>query len=264
MAKGINTFQQLGKIDGRKYYRMKGVDGIISSNINTGMSNKVKNDAAYDNTRRNNSEFGMATSTAGAAVKSLSLRWRYLLIPFATAQAAKTILAAAKADTTAAWGSRAISPEALLATYPVSMQKVVKNDVSDFGNISGKVTQEEDVYTLHLTGEDLHNEKAEAAGCDGVRVVLIDGVISPSTGGDKDTKAVPASQQTEVLATQEVEFGGDLTLSVAAPLIGYGHAQSSLAPLGYAVLLPYRTINGEKVIMQEFASAKFIDMDIVD
>lgn len=126
MAKQSGIHQLRGKVGNMKYYRMKGVqDGLVQS-INEGMSNRVKNGAEYANTRRNNSEFGMAASTAGACVKSLSLRWRYLLKPFVTGALAKIFYDGIKTNDGSPWGSRHVTPEVLQGFYPVSMRMLVK------------------------------------------------------------------------------------------------------------------------------------------
>lgn len=255
MAKGISTFKQLGKIDGRKYYTMKGVDGIVSSNINQGMSNKVKNDPAYDNTRRNNYEFGMATSTAGAITKAFSQKWRYLLAPFATAKLAKDALRIAKTVATAGWGNRALSSDNVLSFFPDLMQKVIKNDISDFSNIAVSRMEIEGDFSILVSANDLINDKAMAAGCDGVRVVVTHTNITPATGGYDDKAIVPALAQNTTLGTQDVDFGDDLSLSI--PL-----ESSYKDGIDCIVLLPYRTIGTDKYIMQEFCSAKFVSYTV--
>lgn len=251
MAKGINTFQQLGKIDGRKYYRMKGVDGIISSNINTGMSNKVKNDAAYDNTRRNNYEFGMATSNAGAITRAFSQKWRYLLVPFATAKVAKEVLAAAKGQTGMVWGTRAIDNPDILPLMASIMPKYTKNDISDFSDITVSGKTVEGVSSVEISGENLTNDKAKAAGCDGVRVLIYDSQIKVAEGGYSTGTITPASCVNSALGSQDVAF--DTTLDMEIP-ITFGDNGNLIS----VVLLPYRTIGTEQYIMQEFCSAKFV------
>lgn len=250
MAKGINTFQQLGKIDGRKYYRMKGVDGIISSNINTGMSNRVKNDAAYDNTRRNNYEFGMATSDAGAITRAFSQKWRYLLVPFATAKIAKEVLAAAKDQPGMAWGTRYIDNPDILPLMASVMPKYTKNDISDFGDIRLTASVEEESMSLLVYSASLVNEKAKAAGCDGIRAVVYKSDIKVAEGGYGTKNIQPASCVNTQLGTVDINMGEELELSLP-------HTFGDSGDLISVVLLPYRTIGTEKYIMQEFCSAKF-------
>lgn len=250
MAKGKSTFHQLGKIDGRKYYTMKGVEGIVSSSINEGMSNKVKNDPAYENTRRNNYEFGMATSTAGAITKAFSQKWRYLLIPFATAKIGKLLLAGAKLSDNLGWGDRVMAAQSLNMLLPTLMQKFVKNDIQDFSPIAVAVSTEDDESTITVSAEDINNAKAAAAGCDGVRVVLAVCEITPADGGYSVKGISPATCEVRELDSADVAFGNDLSLTGT-------YTSASPAGVKSIVLLPYRTIGDEKYIMQEFCSAKF-------
>lgn len=257
MAKQSGIHQLRGKVGNMKYYRMKGVqDGLVQS-INEGMSNRVKNGAEYANTRRNNSEFGMAASTAGACIKSLSLRWRYLLVPFATSMLAKTFYTRSRSFSSGNWGTRGIDPKDLENGYAVTAAQYVKNDVSDFGNLLCSITTTEGGATLNLNAMHLHNEKAEAAGCAGVRCVFVGGYVIPSAGGSATEKASPAIQQTEVLAEIDVPFGNDVEQSQSAPIIATALESENMAGIGYVVLLPYREVGNEKIVMQEFASAIF-------
>lgn len=257
MAKQSGIHQLRGKVGNMKYYRMKGVqDGLVQS-INEGMSNRVKNGAEYANTRRNNSEFGMAASTAGAAIKSLSQRWRYILVPFTTGKMAKDLLSYGRGLSSAAWGKRVLDPKALEAIFGASMQKFVKNPVSDFGDLTASISYSEDGATLNLIAEAVHNEKAEAAGCVGMKMIFVGGSLTPSAAGAEGEKNIPATEKTDVLLTAQVPFGQGVTYNTPAPIIAAAHESEDDCALGYVVLLPYREIGGEQVVMQEFASAIF-------
>ena len=257
MAKQSGIHQLRGKVGNMKYYTMKGVQGGLVQSINEGMSERVKNGAEYANTRRNNSEFGMAASTAGAIIKSCSQRWRYILKPFSTGLLAKDLLNFTRTGSSAAWGSRSIDPNELQAGFGMIAQRFVKNDVTDFGDLTCSITSADEGATLDLIGENLHNEKAEAAGCTGVRCVFVGGALTPSYGGTATEKAVPAMQQTDVLTEIDVPFGNDVEQQISAPIIASALGDVVSAAIGYVVLLPYREIGGEKVVMQEFASAIF-------
>lgn len=250
MAKQTGLYGIRGKVGEYKYYGMKGVDGTIMAKQNDGMSERVKTDPAYDNTRRNNFEFGMATSNSGAISKAFSQKWRYLLVPFATAKLSKLLLAAAKETSINGWGDRVVSSEVLNPMLPVAMQKFVKNDIQDFSAIAVSLVTDEDETTITVTADDLNNAKAAAAGCDGVRVVLCSSDITPASGGYQDKVISPASCEVQELATADITFGGDLSLTGA-------HTFTAAAGVVSVILLPYRTIGDEKYIMQEYCSAKF-------
>lgn len=251
MAKQTGLYGIRGKVGEYKYYGMKGVDGTIMAKQNEGMSERVKTDPAYDNTRRNNYEFGMATSTAGAISKAFTQKWRYLLVPFATAKIAKELLAGAKALGTGSWGNRVMPEESFNNLIPLVMQKFVKNDIQDFSAINVASATEDDVTTITVSATDLINEKAAAAGCDGVRVILAAGNIIPAQGGYTEKAILSASCDVKELSSADVDFGDDLSLTGTAMFVNEGHVVS-------VVLLPYRTIGSEKYIMQEFCSAKFV------
>lgn len=250
MAKQTGLYGIRGKVGEYKYYGMKGVDGTIMAKQNEGMSERVKTAPEYDNTRRNNFEFGMATSTAGAITKAFSQKWRYLLVPFATAKIAKAVLAMAKISSNLGWGNRAADEASLRINLPSSMQSLVKNDIGDFSPLNAVIATVEDDITVTISGEDVKNEKAMAAGCDGVRIVLVKSVVTAANGGYSAKTVLRASCENKELAVADVAFGDD------ANVVGT-HPADEDATIYSIVLLPYRTIGDEKYIMQEFCSAKF-------
>lgn len=251
MAKQTGLYGIRGKVGEYKYYGMKGVDGTIMAKQNEGMSERVKTDAAYENTRRNNSEFGLATSTAGAVVKAFSQRWRYLLVAFATAKIAKDLLALGKATSSSDWGNRVLSGAELAPVLPATMQKFVKNDINDFSPINANIGFDGEHVTATVSADDITNAKAIAGGCDGVRVVLVKNIVDPATGGYSEGGIVPASCISEELGSADASFGQDITLSGT-----YEPYDGTI--LLSIVLLPYRTVGSNKHIMQEFCSAKFV------
>lgn len=260
MAKGQSTFRQLGKIDGRKYYQMKGVDGIVSQSINQGMSNRVKNDAAYANTRLNNAEFGGAGSTAGAITRALSQKWRYLLVPFATGKLAKDVRSIMLLDASGKWGQRGLAGTTWQSALAEKVSAYSKNPVADYRNLSIYATfSSSEGLTIHCdSADDLHNEKLEALGCKGVKIIFLGGVLNASTFDTASGKYAPALNDMQVVTEQTRDFGdsgedGDsredikVTAQVANKLYG-----------GIVVLLPYKEVNGTEYIMQEHCSFKMV------
>lgn len=250
MAKQTGLYGIRGKVGEYKYYGMKGVDGTIMAKQNEGMSERVKTAPEYDNTRRNNYEFGMATSTAGAIIKAFSQKWRYLLVPFATAKLAKNLLNSVKSDVGNPWGDRQVSTSTMSVSLAPLMQLFVKNDINDFSPIDLTVSSDTESFTIAVSADDVNNAKAIAAGCDGVRIVLFKSDILPAQGGMTAGVITPAFCNSEELGSVDVDFGDDANLSKTV-------SPSDGVRLACAVLLPYRTIGTEKYIMQEFCSAKF-------
>lgn len=259
MAKGQSTFRQLGKIDGRKYYQVKGVNGIVSQSINQGMSNRVKNDAAYANTRLNNAEFGAAGSTAGAITRALSQKWRYLLVPFATGKLAKDVRSIMMLDATGKWGQRGLTGTSWQETLAEKVSAYSKNSVADYtGLFLDCVFNSSTGLSVEYDIANLHNEVVEASGCDGVRFVFLGGVINAATFDPTSKKYSSAFADMVVLSTHNVDFSdSDDAILPRADIKVTSQAANALYG-GIVVMLPYKVINGEFHIMQEYCSFKMI------
>lgn len=260
MAKGQSTFRQLGKIDGRKYYQVKGVDGIVSQSINQGMSNRVKNDAAYANTRLNNAEFGGAGSTAGAITRALSQKWRYLLVPFATGKIAKDVRAIMMQDATGKWGQRGLTGTAWQGALAEKISAYSKNAIEDYQNMSvhASFSSSSGISTIISTPDTIQNEKLEALGCVGFRAVLLAGVINTSVYDAVSGKYAPALCDLEVVSDTKIPFGDENGAQGFRSDIKVTAQVANKMYCGVAVLLPYKTINGEDYIMQEHCSFKLV------
>lgn len=261
MAKGQSTFRQLGKIDGRKYYQVKGVDGIVSQSINQGMSNRVKNDAAYANTRLNNAEFGGAGSTAGAITRALSQKWRYLLVPFATGKLAKDVRSIMMLDATGKWGQRGLTGTTWQAALAEKVSAYSKNSIADYTDITMDVAfSSQDGLALNVDSPqgDYHNEKLEALGCTGVRIIPIVGVINAATFNSATGKYEPASSELYVGNGADNDFGSTAEATITASSIKVAAQAANKIYCGIVVMLPFKEVNGEKYIMQEHCSFKMI------
>lgn len=256
MAKGQSTFRQLGKIDGRKYYRVKGVDGIVSQRINEGMSNRVKNDAAYANTRLNNAEFGGAGSTAGAITRALSQKWRYLLVPFATGKVAKDVRSIMMLDEDGKWGQRGLTGTTWQAALAEKISAYSKNSVSDYEGmyLRCSFSGTSGLSTSLNFADELQNSKLEALGCTGVRVVILGGVINCASFNSAAGKYNPATVDFETVATDDLDFGTGTALSGSRSDIKVTAQADDKLYCGVVVLLPYKEVNGDKYIMQEHCS----------
>lgn len=260
MAKGQSIFRQLGKIDGRKYYQVKGVDGIVSQSINQGMSNRVKNDAAYANTRLNNAEFGGAGSTAGAITRALTQKWRYLLVPFATGMIAKDVRAIMMQDSTGKWGQRGLTGSTWQAALAEKISSYSKNPVEDYSGLDINVVFN-NTSGLNITmggGDGIFNEKLESLGCTGVRIVSVVGEINASVYSAVNGKYEPASTKFTIGDPVDVKFGGQESAGVQDSTIKVTAQADNKLYCGIAIMLPYKEVNGSKYIMQEHCSFKLI------
>lgn len=107
MAKQSGIHGIRGKINGVSYYSSKN-GGQLIRKINEGMSSRVKTAKEYANTRLNNAEFGAAGSLAGAIVRPISQRWRFILDSIATGKLVKAIKASMMQDIASPWGERVV------------------------------------------------------------------------------------------------------------------------------------------------------------
>lgn len=107
MAKQTSLIKINGKADGQSFYTSKN-GGALMRSINKGMGQRVKDAKEYINTRKNNAEFGMCGDFAGAIIKPISLRWRFILDSIATGKMVKKMKELVILDTVNAWGQRVL------------------------------------------------------------------------------------------------------------------------------------------------------------
>lgn len=255
MAKQEGIHQLRGKVGQMKYYGMKGVTGGLVQSINQGMGDRVKNGAEYANTRRNNAEFGGAGSTAGVIIRSLSQKWRYLLVPFATGKLASDIKQLMSLDTTGKWGQRGLVGTSWQAMLAEKVANYSKNSVSDFAGLELSASLNASTgMQVSVSADELLNDILAAKGVAGVRVIPIAAAIDASAFNTNSGKYAPATAECVEGTAVDVELGDELTASVTAANIKATAQAANKMFAGIVVLLPYKTINGEKVIMQELCS----------
>ena len=257
MAKQSGIHQLNGKLRGVSYYRQKGVSDGLARTINTGLSKRVKESAAYANTRLNAAEFGQAGSFAGAAIRSISDRQRTMLKDFATGFLAKDVKAIIVNDTTHPWGQRQLSgtgwQEALLA----KINTYAKNDFLSF--VGG-------VWDVEVTGDGASRTwtpNAELAegwgtmlanlGADGVDVEM----YAYLTELQKDSDAAGRGfSKVALIGKDSAEISTSLTITEAATVSGdfTGEQAENMMQGVLVVVKPYQTINNVKYIRQELCT----------
>ena len=129
MAKQTGIIALRGKIKGQSYYGSK-VGGDLVRTINEGMSARVKTGKEYANTRKNNSEFGMCGDFAGAIIKPITLRWRFILDSIATGKMVKKMKELTIFDSTHPWGQRTID-SSLNSLLREAFNSFSKNEMID-------------------------------------------------------------------------------------------------------------------------------------
>lgn len=257
--KGFTTDKQLGKRDGRRYYQQKGVEGIVSASINQGMSSRVKNDAAYANTRLNNAEFGAAGSTAGAITRSLSQKWRYLLVPFAAGKLAKDVRALMMDDTTNPWGQRSLQGTDWQKVLADKVSQYSKNPVSDYNGveIEGKLNAQTGL-TVSVNCTPFMNEKVQAAGATGVTFWALALKFNSSHFDAQTNSYTSANVESFVAGVDEGTFGEGLSISNNVAEIKDAAQSSNTMIAVLVVAMPFKEVNGTTHVLQELCSFKMI------
>lgn len=136
MAKQSGLHQIKGKIGEHSYYRQTGVSGGLIRSINQGLSDRVKNDEAYANTRLNNQEFGAACNVAAILGKCVTPKFRPMILPFSQSKMAKEILKVARANTEN-WGQRVVTSSDTAKLCEI-LSAMSKRDYTEF--FSAEVT----------------------------------------------------------------------------------------------------------------------------
>lgn len=256
MAKQSGLHQLRGKVGEHSYYRQTGITSGLVRSINQGMSARVKTDEAFANTRLNNAEFGQGGRIAAVLALYIIPKFRPMVLPFSQSKMAKIILEYIKNDTTAPWGQRNIVSGNSGEAQVSALNSVVKNRFDDFG-LSLEIDEENMELTCSFSEETLN--KLAAIGANGIVFKFLAtttwiGTYVSSTGKYADSYAranVYTEEQDNPSST------GDFTINYAlrpSPPEGWPAFQATR--MGVAIILPYRTINGENHILQENCTFK--------
>lgn len=92
MAKQRGVVQLSGRVDNLCYFERKYVRGGLVRRINLAMSERLKSDPVYENTRKANSIFGMCSMAAGTLLECFGLGTREMLVPEVQSKLTKTLL----------------------------------------------------------------------------------------------------------------------------------------------------------------------------
>lgn len=261
MAKSSELLALRGKVAGKSFYAMKGVEGTLVRSINEGMSNRVKNDAAYANTRLNAAEFGSAGSMAGAVIRTVSKRWRTILQAFATAQLTKAVRNLVIQDTINPWGERKLSVASWQDSVRDAVSRLVKNSyLENFANgiIAGSSSAGSAV-TVDITTTAQDSEALVSLGADGVRYeCYLQGIVVPQFVNGKYT--APAAS-VEFIGAVDTTIGSPVTNKLTGTPVVEGESDSYIESV-IVVALPTRTVNGETYVLQELCSCEWLPITI--
>ena len=248
MAKQSGLHQIKGKVGEHSYYQQTGVSGGLVRRINQGMSEKVKKDEAFANTRLNNAEFGQATRIASCLGMYINPKYRPMILPFSQSKMSQSILDTIKTDS-ASWGKRNLTIDDAPAVV-AALNRVSKNNADVWG-ISINYGEDRDEL---VANNDIWENQRESINADGCMVSFISASLEVGKFSDaigKYYNSLPLGQ----LVSSDVD-DDVLQLSAAnipVPLPG----NETIRILFYVVIiLPYRTINNNKHILQEHCTFK--------
>lgn len=148
MAKQKSIFKIKGVVDGQSFFYSK-LGGYQLRKINPNMSERVKTEPAFANTRLAAQEFKGAASTASAIVRGVTSRWRFFTTPKLVGDLTKYIIAQNPVDTSHPWGQRSL-PQSVMANVQNYYNSRQKNRMPSFiqDYFDRKVTY--DSSTVHL------------------------------------------------------------------------------------------------------------------
>lgn len=261
MAKSSELLGLRGKVAGKSFYAMKGVEGTLVRSINEGMSNRVKNDAAYANTRLNAAEFGSAGSMAGAVIRTVSKRWRTILQAFATAMLTKAVRNLIIRDTVNPWGQRLLSVSGWQDVVREAVSRLVKNSYTEnFANgIIAGASSSGAAVTVDVVTTSQDSEALLSLGANGVRYEAYRQYISAPTF--VNGKYTSPTTSVEFIGAVDTVIGTPITQKLTGSPIAEGETDDAIESV-IVVALPTRTVNNETYVLQELCSCEWLPITI--
>lgn len=256
MAKQSGIHQIKGKVGEMSYYRQSGVNAGIIRSINPSMSGRVKNDAAYENTRLNNAEFGQACKIAAVLGRFFTPKYRPMILPFSQAKMAKDVLEIIKADPTAStrWGWRGLALDPL--EIPVdTLNSTAKNNFGDLiANVESVVDTGGEDYeiTTSVTFQSGIADKLSAYGATGVIVkACLDTFFYARPSFANQAKGRVFGREAVAHQADTTTYDSALSIVNTIAPIPTPAAGSEMAYAVTVVIMPYREVGGVKHILQE-------------
>lgn len=279
MAKLSGPFQPVGKIGDYQYYRAKYVDGVIVRHLPANKSEQVKTEDAYANTRAYAADFGRCSDMAGALVRGLVTRWRYILKPFRTSEMTKFLLGMQKRDTTHIIGRRTIFVSNWQDEIRRKLLSLAKNDISTFADITGRgqARYEESIpgiSALCYLDVTIHtNSAADYRSIDGVFVYntfVLYKMADPNSVSPLE-KSVSIFVNMRLYGIQQ-PYVRDIPRSQFDTLVNITYAETNVVTISFSpsnsfvgqlvVLLPYIEVGGQKYIQQKLCSFAFVPIEV--
>lgn len=250
MAKQSGLHQIRGKVGEHSYYRQSGVSAGLIRQINQGMSQRVKTGEEYANTRLNNAEFGHSCAIAGVLGKTVSPKFRPMMLTFSQSKMAKVILDVIKRQT-GNWGERSLpSGTAGRQALIDALVSVRKNDPAIYG-VSVSVSVDSVAVTADSTTAAAF---LSAIGADKFLVSIIRNNVQVGNYVSA-LRGYEYSYRVWNTASTPIEAGETDTLTVTTPQIPVpSEGYANLFGLDVLVIMPVRTVNNVDHILQEYCT----------
>lgn len=256
MAKQRGLHQIKGKVGEYSYYSQTGVSGGLIRKINEGLSARVKNDAAYANTRLNNREFGAAADTASLLGKCVVPKFRPMILPFSQSKMAKEVLKVARVHTEN-WGERVVESsdterlcEILTAQSKLNFTDMftpsVERDNATEATIGVSFTPSQAEMMLSLGITEINIRAVQYDVATGQWVPLAQ---SMSTGYVREKDSALVADDITIHAGQG--YVNSETFTVATFVPEANHAGHQIVVF---VAMPTREVGSNKHILQEYCS----------
>jgi len=265
MPKQKSIFKLTGTIEGTSFYHSRN-GGYQTRQLNPNMSERVKNDPEFENTRLHGREFGATGSLASAVVRGISDRWRYILTPIMVGKLTKTAKEMLIQNTIDPIGKREFLP-ATLPQLQNAFNRYLKNQLPPLWEsyLESKINFDDALNRLNITESLYTSEELEQqwihAGATGVRIELyVYRVTTPhyleSLG--KYLPAVPTMDDTPLYQGDHALTGnGGTPILVQSGPYCENYPQNSTRIVGGAffIVKPYRETGSQKQIMQSLCVA---------
>lgn len=253
MARQSGIHQLRGKVGEMSYYRQSGVNTGLVRSINPGMSSRVKTSVEYANTRLNNDEFKTATQYAANILRAVVPIYRPMFNTFRNAKLAAKVLELIKSNT-GAWGSRVILPanqEAIIS----AVNTLSKNRAADLVLLSS--VEDEAYVKINMAVPESMKSVLNSIGADGVDVKVYDVAVYEAAPTTPVADRAPMEIRLSTAETINFDIDsavGDSDFAEITPLMPDLTIQTQLPVItyyAYAVIMPYREVNGTKYVLQE-------------
>lgn len=253
MAKQSGIHQLRGKVGEMSYYRQAGVPGGLVRGINPGMSSRVKTSAEYANTRLNNDEFKTATQYAANLLRAVVPIYRPMFNTFRNAKLAAKVLELIKSNS-GTWGTRVIKPENQEAVIS-ALNSLSKNRVADM--VALQSSADSDNLLVTATVVESMQSVLDSIGASGVNVKFYNVAVyeaAPSTPvADRAPMEIRLSESstTEFASSAIPGTDDEVTIEPLLPDLTIHTKLPVITYYVYAIVMPYRTIDGQKYVLQE-------------